>query len=421
MTFYTESKRDETLQLNSRQTRSAYVFTRVLDTPFWSLFNLLPIILFKDLHATPYQLGLLITLKPLVSLFSSYWSTKVQREPDKILSSILYGRLLAYLPFLFFPFVDSVWYFIFCFGFYMFLQVGMVPAWMELLNQNIPSQTRDRVFSYTQVFGYLGGGLMPFVLGWVLDEWKESWRWMFPAVGIIGLSAAYWQRFIPVQISKLQKKPSPHPHLLLHPWKNAWELLRKRPDFTNFQIGFMLIGSGLMILQPTLPVYFVDRLNLSFTEIGVAITLCKGIGFACSSSLWVRWIKRFDLFYFGAIIASLAVLFPLLLVSAQTQIICLYLAYLIYGFMQSGNELAWNMSGPIFAHQEDSSPFSTVNVIAVGIRGLFIPSLGAYCLGHFGSSTVIILSCLLFLLAAIKMALYSRIKTKSKLVDYTSH
>lgn len=394
-----------------RQTSLAYILTRTLETPFWSLYNLLPVILFKYLHATPYQLGLLITLKPLVSLLSSYLSTRIQNQPNKIVSSILYGRLLAYLPFLFFPFIESIWYFIFCFGFYMFLQVGMVPAWMELLKQNLPKQSRDRVFSYTQVFGYLGGGLLPFILGWILDEWDTSWRWMFPVTALIACFASYWQYLIPIKtFDASQNETAPQAHALITPWKNALDLLKRRPDFANFQIGFMLIGSGLMVLQPALPTFFVDRLDLSFTEIGIAITLCKGIGFACSSSFWVRWINQMDLFFYGAIVAFLAVFFPLFLIAAQTQLVWLYAAYLIYGCMQAGNELSWNMSGPIFAKQEDSSPFSTVNIIAVGIRGLFIPFLGAYCLEHFNSLSVMVLSCALCLLASIKMIMYSRAK-----------
>lgn len=390
-------------------TRRAYIWTRVLDTPFWSLYNLLPFILFKELHATPFQLGLLITLKPLVSLLSSYWSAKFQDKANQLTSSIFYGRFLAYLPFLFFPFFTSIWYFIFCFGFYMLMQVGMVPAWMELLKQNLPSQMRDKIFSYTQVFGYLGGGLLPFLLGWILDEWVGSWRWIFPISACIAWGSYYWQRSMLVrEVPQEDTEHKSKAHPLVHPWKTTWDLLKRRPDFANFQIGFMLIGSGLMIIQPTLPVFFVDRLNLSFTEMGVAITLCKGIGFACSSSLWVRWIQKIDLFHFGAIVAALAVLFPLFLIAAQSQIVWLYLAYLIYGFMQSGNELSWNLSGPIFARNEDSSAFSTVNVIAIGIRGIFIPMLGAYFLEQFGSLTVILLSGILFLFAAIRMALYSR-------------
>ena len=169
----------------------------------------------------------------------------------------------------------------------------------------------------------------------------------------------------------------------------------------------MLIGSGLMIIQPTLPIFFVEKLNLTFTEMGVAITLCKGIGFACSSSMWVRMMKKVNIFYFGAVIAALAVIFPLFLVAAQWQLIWLYVAYLLYGCMQSGNELSWNLSGPIFAQNENSSPFSTVNVIAVGVRGIFVPLIGAYLLAQFGALTVLFASGMLCLLASVRMAIYS--------------
>lgn len=218
----------------------------------------------------------------------------------------------------------------------------------------------------------------------------------------------FWQRTIQVRPSEPIDNEQAPSHPLLQPWKSAWEILKQRPDFAKFQIGFMLIGSGLMIIQPALPVFFVDGLHLSYTEMGVAITLCKGIGFACGSPLWVRWIQRIDIFKFGAIVATLAVLFPLLLLGSLNHIFWLYIAYLTYGLMQSGNELSWNLSGPMFAKQVDSSPYSSVNVIASGVRGTFIPSIGAFCLAQFGSTSVILLSGLLCLLAVLRMALYSR-------------
>lgn len=388
------------------RTRNAYIWTRVLDTPFWGLFNLLPFILYKDLHATPFQLALMITLKPLVSIFSSYWSSRVHQVPERLVSNIISARWIAYLPFMAFPFIHSSWYLIACFGLFMFLQVGIMPAWMELLKQNMPSQKRDKVFSYTQAFGYLGGGLLPFAIGWILDGWLEAWRLMFPLAALLGLSAHIWQ-------CRILVRPSAHSQLVpenpfLQPWKSAWEVLRDHPNFARFQFAFMLLGSGLMIIQPALPVYFVDRLHLSYTEMGVAITLCKGIGFALSSPVWARLMQKMNFFLFGAIIASIAALFPILLTAAQDHMIWLYLAYLAYGLMQAGNELSWNLSGPIFAKQNDSSPFSSVNVIAVGVRGIFIPSLGAFLLTQFGSPKVMLISTFLCVLATARMGLYTR-------------
>jgi MFS family permease len=389
------------------RTRSAYVWTRILDTPFWGIFNLLPIILYKDLHATPFQLGLVITLKPLVSILSSYWPSLVQRYGLSLVPSIAIARLFAYLPFLLFPFIQDIWYLISCFGIFMFLQAGMMPAWMELLKQNLPDKTRDKVFSYTQAFGYLGGGLIPLAIGWMLDEWVGIWRWLFPCAALIGLLASFAQRLILVRSTNMpDKPPNFQTHPLFQPWKSAWDLLKRRPDFAKFQIGFMMIGCGLMVLQPSLPVFFVDNLNLSYTEIGVAITLCKGVGFAAGSPLWVRWMQRVNLFQFGALIASLAALFTLFLLAAQTEVVCLFFAYIVYGLMQAGNELSWNLSGPIFARNEDSSPFSSVNVMAVGVRGIFIPTFGAFCLAAFGSSAVITISAIFFVLASWRMSSY---------------
>jgi predicted MFS family arabinose efflux permease len=389
-------------------TRNAYILTRVLDTPFWGIFNLLPFILYKDLHATPFQLASLVSIKPIVSILSSYWANRVFLSSFSLSKSIIIARMLAFIPFLAFPFVSNVWYMIACFGLFMFLQVAMMPAWMELLRQNVPEKSREKVFSYTQAFGYFGGGLLPFVIGWILDEWESAWRWTFFVTALLGTSSCYWQ-------CKILERPSTKPlekhaptYPLLQPWKSAFNLLKERPDFAKFQIGFMLIGSGLMIIQPVLPLFFVDQLHLSYTLMGVSITLCKGIGFAVGSPLWVRLIQHIDIFYFGSIVAMLAVCFPLLLLGAQVHLGWAYIAYLIYGLMQSGNELSWNLSGPMFARKENSSPYSNINIMASGIRGIFIPTLGAFILSRFGLNSVMLISGILCFLAAIRMALYSR-------------
>src|ERR1700728_710138 len=157
-----------------KRTRQAYIWTRVLDTPFWGLFNLLPFILYKDLHATPFQLALVITLKPLVSILAPYWSHRIYQKPGRLVSSIISSRWIAFLPFFAFPFIHSTWFLIACFGLFMFLQSSMMPAWMELLKQNLPVRMREKVFSYMQAFGYLGAGLLPFGLGEILDGWTGA-------------------------------------------------------------------------------------------------------------------------------------------------------------------------------------------------------------------------------------------------------
>lgn len=402
-----------------KKTRSAFVWTNVLNTPFWAIFNMLTFILYKDLHATPLQITTLIVLKPAVSLFALYWSSLIEKRRDRLLSNLIWARVLSHIPFFFFPFVDNPWYFIASFGFYMMLARGTVPAWMEVLKLNIPNISRERIFAYSSAFGYLGGAILPFALGGIMDNYEQSWRWIFPATALISLTAVIFKTRIPItkEMIETQKNETPQQTLkqqILKPWKSTWELIRRRPDFTKYQLGFMLGGAGLIIMQPALPVYFMDGLNLTYTELALALTLFKGIGFAATSPTWAKVLQKIDIYRFNSLVTSLACLFPLFLIAAQTNLMWLYGGYILYGVMQAGSEMSWNLSGPIFAKNEDSSVYSSVNVLTVGLRGCFVPPIGYLLSLVIPATSIMLIGGALCLLSASCMAMYSRQARKAK-------
>jgi len=104
----------------------------------------------------------------------------------------------------------------------------------------------------------------------------------------------------------------------------------------------------------------------------------------------------------------MACVFPFFLFLAQYQLFWLYCAYLSYGIVQSGYELTWNMSGPIFAKNEDSSLYSSVNVLTVGLRGCFVPAIGSLICSWYNSSAVMALGMLLLMLGMLRQASYSK-------------
>lgn len=388
-----------------KETKIAFLWTWILNTPFWALFGMLPFILYKDLHATPFQIAAMVTLKPTVSLFSLYWSSWINKRKDRLVLNVFWGTILGHLPFLFFPFIDSPWYFVGAFGFYMLMARGTLPAWMEILKLNVPKGNREGIFALASAFEYVGAGLFPFVMGALLDGYAQSWRWIFPLVSLVAIGAVLLQRKIPIAV---EERPAGTPFSLLSPWKQAWQLLRSRTDFSMMQVGFMMGGSGLMIIQPVLPMFCMDSLHLSYTELAIAITLCKGVGFAVTSPLWSRWLNRTDFYSFLACVTGVAMLFPIGLFLAQAHLAWLYVAFVLYGVMQAGSELGWNLSGPIFAKQEDSSPFSSVNVLTVGLRGSLVPPLGSLLGLYGGTHPVMVAGALLCLLATVSMAAYGR-------------
>ena len=401
----------------ARKTRSAFLWTSVLKTPFWTLYGLLVFILYKDLHATNLQVATFLALKPVVSIISIYWSEFVKERRDRLKSNIIAGAILGYLPFFLFPFINNPWFFVASGALYMMLTRGIVPAWMEILKLNISGAVRQKVFAYGSAVSYVGGIILPILMGDMLDIHPGIWRWLFPVCGLLGLASIYFQLKIPVPKDDVEtKKISSFCFVstIIAPWKSGWRLCRARKDFSYFQVGFFLGGLGLMIMQPALPKFFFDTLHLSYAKLAIALSACKGIGFALTTKYWSKWMQKVSIFRFSAYVTALAALFPLILMLSGFGNSFLYISYLVYGVMQAGSELSWHLSGPAFAKSEDSSIYSSVNVATVGIRGCIGPFLGSLLCSHFSAEFVLFVCFILCLLATAQMGVSSS-KVKDKL------
>jgi hypothetical protein len=152
-------------ELLAQRTRSAYIWSRVLGVPFWGMIYLLAVLLYKDMHISPFQISCIITLKPMSALFAPYWSQIIYQRPDRIISNLVWANILRYLPFLFVPWIDSSWIIIAAFGLYMMFYRGVMPAWMETIKNNLPALSRERLIALGTSIDYCGTALLPVILG----------------------------------------------------------------------------------------------------------------------------------------------------------------------------------------------------------------------------------------------------------------
>lgn len=390
--------------MNDRRITQAFIWNNLLKAPFWGMYYLLIFILTKDLGATPFQIATLIALKPIVALFSPYWSALVHKRPDRLRSNVILASLIGHLPFFLFPWISHPWFIIGAGALFLMMTRGVVPAWMELLKQHLPEGKREKTFSYGSIFSYVGIVLLPIYFGYCLDRNPSSWKLLFVLTSLLSLAGTLFLLRIKVSATPISKIPFSLKSTLIRPWKSALHLFRTRPDFTKYQIGFMLGGGGLMIMQPALPPFFLGELGLSYTTLAIALSSCKGIGFALTSRIWAQWLDKTSIFRFSSHVTILAALFPVALLLGKFHIGWIYGAYLIYGFMQAGSELSWHLSGPLFARSEESSPYSSVNVVTVGLRGLIAPYLGFFLCGLLSPTLVLSIGGLLCALAGLQLA-----------------
>lgn len=388
-------------------TRSSFLWTRVLNVPFFAILKLLPLILYKELQISPLQIAVYVAIQPISGILASYWSSAIHKRQDLLAANIVWANILRFMPFLFFPWIDSPWLMILASAIYMTLNRGMMPAWMEIFKRNIKGITREKIFAFGSSVDYLGPALLLVIMGWYLDDFHTHWRWLFFATGLLGLFSTFFLGKLPDLPTTNQDVPTVK-EWLIKPWKESFDLLKERPDFQKFQIGFMLGGAGLIVIAAVLPMFFVDVLNLSYTEMALAIALCKGLAFAATSPLWVRLFHKTDIFSFCSFVTLLAALFPFLLYTAQFQIALLYVAYLLYGVMQAGSELGWHMSGPVFAKEEESSQYSQLNILSVGVRGCVAPFCGSLLYLISSPTVVLFLGALLCVAASERLFAYGK-------------
>ena len=390
--------------IRQKRMSRAIVGSNLLSEPLVTLYSFTLFILYKDLGASPFQIALLTMLKPMVAILSFYWSAGLEGQVQKLKSNVLWAGFLMRAPFLLCLWVDSVWFVIAAAVNYMFFYRAGAPAWLEIIKRNMGEGKQWKIFSISSGLGYAEGVILALGCGTLLDHDPGLWRGLFFGSALIGLLTLVVQSRIVVEG---EDAPAPARlslrELVVRPWRDSYQLMRDRVDFSRFQWGFMVSGFGLMLIQPVLPLFAADVLGISYLEMAGAISIAKGLGFALSSPLWAKWIDRVNIFKMGSLVFLSIGLFTVLLSLSVWSVAWLYIAYFWYGVGQGGGHLVWNMSGPIFAGNQESSRYSGVNVVLVGLRGAVAPPLGGLLVGVLGPVQVLILGGALCFYSGAKM------------------
>lgn len=355
-----------------------YLVGFILEAPLFCLYTLLGVLLCKEMSLGSLGLMVLCSSKPLVALFSSYWPGSGRGQ---IVQTSLVSALLA----LCFPWVTGPAPYLLGFALFFLCQRSAIPAWMELLRRYTKGEDRSRIVAKGALIGYLAAALIPLLIGPMLDSSPNSFPWLFFIAGLINLIRLPLQLLcLPHEGNEESERRSVRGPWLVHPWKASLELLRRRPDFSAYQLLFFFGGLGLMVMQPALPRFVTELLGLSYTEVAFAFAFAKGVGFIIATPLATRWFSKASIFTFSGLVTALAALSLALMLAASGLTSLIYAAFFCYGIMQAGSHLSWHLAGPRFSGEENSAPFTSLNVALVGLRGLIGPLLGSLLVSKLG-------------------------------------
>lgn len=385
---------------DSRKTRFALLWMNLASEPLISLYSLIPFILRKDFGSSMFQVSLFITLRPVLSVFSFYWSAYLKEGKGRLIANLISASVLAYLPFLFFPWVDNFWFLLLASGMFQLFSKAAFPSLIEILKRNIPKKSREHAYSLFFILSFVESGFLGILFGGLLDAHAIDWKMLFFCASLVGLTSVFF--FSRLRVPELLKKEETGEVQLslVRPWKESFLLIRERADFAHFQAAFMIGGSALMLMAPALSSYYADTLALSYTNITTARFIFMAIGVAGSSLLWKKGLSHLSLLKLTLWVLLGFGLFPIALLLARIDLWFLYFAFFIYGVAQAGSHLIWNLSGTFFAAEQDSSPYSRVNLLMQGLRGAVMPIVGGVICEFVGPTPVLILGMCLCLYGA---------------------
>jgi predicted MFS family arabinose efflux permease len=158
-----------------------------------------------------------------------------------------------------------------------------------------------------------------------------------------------------------------------------------------------------MLIAPSLSIFYVDTLNLEHTQIVTGRSILMGVGIVLSSYFWKKGLSKLSVPQLTIRILIGFSLFPLVLLLAQVDMQWFYLAFILYGIAQAGSHLLWNLSGTLFAKDEDSSQYSRVNILMVGLRGIVAPALGGLMCSYLGPVPMLVFGTLICAMGAVYM------------------
>jgi MFS family permease len=325
----------------------------------------------------------------VLSVFSFYWSAYLKEGKGKLVANLVGAAFLAYVPFLFFPFLGNIWYLLLASAIYQLFSRAAMPSLIEILKRNIPKQPREHAFSLFFLLSFIESGVLGLLFGFLLDREGIDWKMLLSIAALLGLSSILLFRKVSVP-TRSEAEPE-GARSLLAPWKESLRLMQQRNDFALFQWMFMIGGAALMLMAPAFSRYYAQTLALSHTDMAMARFIFMALGVAAASYWWRKSLEKIPILQLTLWVLIGFGLFPLALLLAQYHIAFLYLGFLIYGIAQAGSHLIWNLSGTLFCKEHDSIPFSRVNLLTVGLRGAIFPFIGGILCELWGQTAVLFL------------------------------
>ena len=329
-----------------------------------TIITFLPIVLRRS-GATAGQIAyyFAITTLGLLTTNASLWLMRRFGVKPVVLFCWLLGRG----SFLFTAAAFDATFLLVIFTIFWLFETWPSPAYVQTIQIIYPIEQRGRILAAVRAGLVALSLVLTPLAGWVLDQW--GYRVLLPLAGFSGIGSSLiffgLMRKIPALNLKQESKPMP-----------SLEILRRDTRMRYYLAGLFLFGLGLSMSSPLFPIIQADRLNLTYSAIGL-------LGFVQS----LFWFLGFV--FGGHIVDRLGGFRSLQIVFAINAIVILpYIwatqgwmlipSFIAAGLVTAGADLTILYTISRIAGPEKTPAYAALNSTVAGLRGLLGPIFGTY-------------------------------------------
>lgn len=380
--------------------KEKYIFwllllSSVFDGMTQGVFLLQETIAKKALLASDFQVSLIGMIASATMVFSVAVGLFFSNRSKKwiLIPGMVLGRLIFVLAFM----LEGTNLFLLFLFFYYAMYSVQIPIFNSFF-QNHLGQKRGQIFGLSRMVMMSFSMLAALASGHLLDISPAYYKAILFSVAVSG-TITYILYVIMDRQTAYPKPQTGHIMAALRDYK----AMLKRADFLMFEMVFMTYGLAFMIMVPAVPLFLINRLHFSYSQMAQANGVYAQLFMIMLIPFAGAVYDRMNLWKIWAISMAVLLGYPLLMgLSYLTQSKSMaYGSLLFYSLGLTGVVVLWNLGSLHFSGEKDSFIYQGFHVTLTGLRGAVGPMLGYILLSKVNFMANFIIAFLLLLTAMI--------------------
>lgn len=346
----------------------------------------IPVVL-RRLGASSELLALYTAQTYLGSILTSLSIVLMRRRRPKNFVALCW--LVSRSLFLLFALVTQVHWLLAVTAFFWLLEAFPSPGYTRIIQVIYPERVRGQILGMVRLGMVTAMLLATPLAGWALDV--VGYRLLFPLAGLIGVGAV-------LIFTRLQVNEGPLPPRETRSVASLWQIVRANRPFAAHLLSFAVYGMGGLLGYPLYAIVQVDRLQLSYTTIGL-LGVAQSAAWLVGFLVWGRLVDNRGGLPVLRINQFISVAVPLAYLFA-TDGWMLIPAFVVQGLINAGVDIGLISTCIQLAEKDKVVEYAAVQATVVGLRGMITPFLGAALLRlGMAESTIFALGAILILLS----------------------